>query len=255
MKGKRKNDDDLGLLEEFERERANFYRNAPKPSKPIISIILATLFLALSLAPSFLDGFFYRIDDEQLAWLISGILGLVAAGCISYLILGEYRHAPNTRINLRLVGSFAICGGLAAMRYWSGQGSSQGTILTVALLLIELGLIIFLERIAQSLRAEHIYYLRCKEESDRLDALWETYKLRAERSGVILDNIRAKIAEIDEHIKDRISKAGQIGNLIDLAVKTVMDGYNHGRAIMERRKTRPWRFVDDGRDDDPDQEA
>jgi len=93
VEAKRKNDDDMGVLEEVEREHANFHRTAQKPVRPIILIILVTLFLALSLAPSFLDGFFYGIDDERLAWMISCILGLVAAGTISYLIVGEFRHA------------------------------------------------------------------------------------------------------------------------------------------------------------------
>ena len=90
---KKKHDEDLAEMEEIELERANFHRNAHKPSKPFLAIILVTLFLALTLVPSFFDGLFFKIDNEQLGWLLSSIFGLAAAGCISYLVLGEYRHA------------------------------------------------------------------------------------------------------------------------------------------------------------------
>ena len=92
VQAKAKHSDDLSNLEEAEAEHANFYRDPTKPSRPIISIVLATLVLGLSMAPSFYDGFFYRMDDELLAWALSSIIGLVASAFVSFIILGEFRH-------------------------------------------------------------------------------------------------------------------------------------------------------------------
>lgn len=150
----------------------------------------------------------------------------------------------NLKINWRDLAGFSICVGFAMIRFWSGHTTNQRIELAIALLLINLGVVIYLEKTARSLKAEHLYHQRCKEEADRLERRLNAAKVREARSKSILDDIRARIAEIDEHIKDRISKAGQIPNLIDLAVKTVMDGYNNGRAIVHRQKTGAWRFVD-----------
>ena len=150
----------------------------------------------------------------------------------------------NLKLNWRDFAGYSICVGLAMLRFWSGHVSTKRIEMAIALLLIDLGVIAFLERTARSLKAEYLYHLRCKEENDRLDQRLNAARVRETRSKAILDDIRARIAEIDEHIKDRISKAGQIPNLIDLATKSVMDGYRHGLAIVHRQKTGAWRFVD-----------
>ena len=89
----RKHDDDMANLEERERERANNFRKVSKPSLPIITMILTAAFIALTLAPSFYAGLFSNPDDEQLAWLLSSVLGLVGAGSIVSLIMGGINHA------------------------------------------------------------------------------------------------------------------------------------------------------------------
>ena len=159
----------------------------------------------------------------------------------------------NLKPNWRDCAGYSICVGFAMMRFWSGHVSNQRIELATAMLLIDLGVVIYLEKTARSLKAEHLYHLRCKEENDRLDRRLNAARVREMRSKTIWDDIRAGIAEINEHIKDRISKAGQIPNLIDLAVKTVLDGYNNGRAIVYRQKTGAWRFVD-GPDNDTGEE-
>jgi len=143
-----------------------------------------------------------------------------------------------------LVGGFLICLGLGGMRFWSSGGSDQGIFISVTLALIELGLVILLGRKASGYKNRLIYFLRCREENDRQDALVEAARTSAERSEKDLEDIRNQIAVIREHVKDRVSRLGQIEHLRELAVKTVLDGYYAGIDEQEGRFHTPWKYAD-----------
>ena len=87
----------------------------------------------------------------------------------------------NLKPNWRDCAGYSICVGFAMMRFWSGHVSNQRIELATAMLLIDLGVVIYLEKTARSLKAEHLYHLRCKEENDRLDRRLNAARVREMR--------------------------------------------------------------------------
>ena len=114
-----------------------------------------------------------------------------------------------------------------------------------ALFLLEFGIVLFCEDTASGLRISYLNYTEIRGNTDRQAALVEAARHRVERTERTIAEIRQKINTDNDHIKERISRRGQIEHLKKLAVSAVLDGYQAGLAEIEGRFRVPWKIDDE----------
>lgn len=240
----KKHDYEVAAAQEAERERANNCRRPRLPRISILMIILTIAFMGFSLTPSFSDGFFFMIADFRVRIIISALAGFLTAGSIVFLIIGEYRStAKSVNQYVGLIGGLLICLGFGGVRLWASDFSAKGLLIAVVLFIIEAGVIIYLEYIANGLRREYKEYLFDKQERDRHDDIVNTAWAKAAMTEKMIEEKDIIIQNHHSYVQERISRHGQIATLKKLAKMTVRDGYAAGLAEIEGRYHSPWTWI------------
>lgn len=219
--------------------------NIRKPTVPLFKAIFCIIAFGISASPALFDGFFNRLDDELIGYIFSAITGLTIAIAIVWSILSGFNNTSVSRKHgYGFWGGLSACIALALLRFWAAGDSGWGMLLAVSLFLMELAIVLFCEDTASGLRVSYQNYLVIKGNQDRQAALVEAARRRVERTGKIIADIIAEMTVRNDHIKDRISRRGQIEPLKKLAVSVVLDGYQAGLAEIEGRYHVNWK-VDD----------
>lgn len=139
------------------RERAKEAKQAKahRRSNKALWILLGAA-AAIGLATTFVITFhdvFFLMPDEMLAWLISAVAALIIGGVISVMILfdtgSDGQRSATNWIGLGAGILIAVGFGLARLR---DAGTYGEYLLSLALMLIELGLIVGLEGVASGIR-------------------------------------------------------------------------------------------------------
>ena len=240
-----KHEEAVTKMEEVERERANMDVRPVKPENPGCAIVIASFFIALTIAPAFYDGFFYLIEDLRIAWLASIITSVFVGGGITYMILGQYRNTAYSRRPIwGLVAAVGLVLGLAIIRLFSSGFSEEGIILAVGLFLIEVGIVVAVEIVAAGIRRRWRIYCIHSEELKRFNELVAVAERKVKRIEKKLDEVNAKLQTHITHRLGRLSRAGAIENLRELCIKSALDGYSAGLAEIEGRFHGRYEIVD-----------
>jgi archaellum component FlaC len=230
-------------LEEAERERANLSVLPEKPQNPGCAVLIATLFMALTLILAFHDGFYVSIEDDRLAWIMSGLTALLVGGGICYLILGEFKNTSHSsKASWGLIGGLGLCLGLAAVRFWACGFTTEGAILALALFLLEAGILIALEIVAAGLRRRHLAYTAHLEQIGRFDELVGAASKKVSRLDERIQTVEGKIRDLRTERSERISRSAGIASLTNLCIAAALEGYQAGLAELEGLYHGNWEF-------------
>jgi|GEM_PF-5263481 len=233
-------------LEEVEREYANLRKCPDKPVIPLFKAVFCIIAFGLSVTPALYDGLFNRLDDELSGYLFSVLTGLALAIAIVWSIISSFKNTSVSRKrSYSFWGGLSACVALAALRFWAAGDSAWAILLAIALFLLELAIVLFCEDTASGLRVSYLNYTEIRGNSDRQAALVEAARRCVERTEKTIAEIRQRINAYNDHIKERISRRGQIEHLKKLAVSVVLDGYQAGLAEIEGRFRVPWKIDDE----------
>jgi len=207
----------------------------PRLSKVIVSAAVITL--SLSIGPTLKDRIFYTLEDEILAWLLS----LICASFISILItwaLVESLDATGKRTVQNVGGLIAGIGiglGTGILRVSDAQKQND-FLFAVALTVIEVSTVLFLEWMASGLRREYSKWSANQEEINILKARLEAARADYTRREGRVAELEAKIHEHRKYVETRQVCHFKIKEFEDIAVMTTLNAYYDGVAANRGRK-------------------
>jgi hypothetical protein len=222
---------------EREDELAKKQSGRQKPEMPKVIFIAAVISFALSLGPTLHDRFFLTIEDEVLAWFVSLVGASVIGVLITWALLGSVAATgKRTVANFwGLIAGIGIGVGSCLLRVSDAQTQDE-YIFAIALTLMEVSAVLFLDWLAAGFRKEYAEWAAHREEINvliaRLEAAQAAYDRRDKRVRDIEKNIRDHVRYV-ETLQIRHFK---IQELEDAAVKTVIDSYHKGVASNRGRK-------------------
>jgi hypothetical protein len=224
-------------VREQEAKMAAKKKNITKPKLSQVISIAAVLVIALSVAPTLHDRLFFDLEDPLLAWAVSIIGAGFVATLITWSLVGAIdatgkRSVTNTG---GLVAGIGISIGTGVLRLTDAQNSSE-YIFAVALTLVEIFTVAFLEWHAIGLRSNYSEWKAYEEEMTTATAELEVAQTdmnrRQQELAVVDQGLNNHIA----HVEERWIRHNKVADLELLAVKTIIDGYDQGIAENKGRR-------------------
>jgi hypothetical protein len=185
-----------------------------------------------TIAPTVHDALLSTSDDAVLAWGLSFLSAGFVASVIVLAILGSISATGRRTIAnwLGLAAGIVVSIGLGLFRL-AGANEAQDTLFALALTILEIGLVVLAEWVAMGLRAHFREWMTRQAARDEaieaLEAARNEHKRRDER----VEKLNQAIKEHIEFIADLDLRQVNLRDLIQAAVKAVLDGYNDGIAF------------------------
>jgi hypothetical protein len=213
----------------------------PKPQIPVLLIFGAVFVLALTVAPTIRDFLFDGLEDDLIAWgasLFAGVsFGLFLAW--STLSAAGGGSGPDDGEPRRRRGVFGAAGVAIGLGLWrlSGAVGFSDYVTALALTVLELGVVLTLDRFAQ------LHQARLRDWQARHDD-YATAASAATAAAVDLERRRKELLHLEdgvcahvEYVEDRTLRNLSIDELIRAATTAVRDGYNSGVAANRGRRS------------------
>ena len=205
-----------------------------KPAPHPALVVVATVVIALTMAPTFADRLVSLVSDDILRVVGAGLSGLVLGGLLTGFIL--FGHGSRGE---RPVFSYAACvGGLlltlacGGIRFTGATDASE-RLFAVFLTIMESAVVVLLEVKASSLRQELKAWSERKLAEDLAIRERDSAKQERDRLKSLVDVVNQKIKEHIHYIGTRKPRFATVDDAIAAAIKQVTDGYFSG--IAENR--------------------
>jgi hypothetical protein len=208
---------------------ANVARTPKAGNKHTVAQVLVAAFIVaimLTISPTLHDSLFHTLGDDLLSWFFSSLCAAFVGTMLTLAILGG-RHTIWTWVG---VGAGVILGiGLGALRLAAAEGAGE-VLFALGLTVVEIAAVLLLEWVASGLRAsEAAWQLLHTAESQAIAG--------RDAAQADLTRWKARIKELSDAIsgaitfvENRHNRNIHIGELEDVAIKAVLDGYNAGIA-------------------------
>ena len=207
--------------------------------QPVVSQTLsaaAIFVLSMSLAPTMHDAIFITLGDDLLNWILSLLFAVAFGVFIALGILSSLEDGGNRTIAnwAGLGGGSVIVVGLALFRLKDALGWGEITF-CVALMLVEIGTIVFLEGYAGSLRAAYQRFNASRAAAKKEVALLEAAKAHHERCVERLKKVNDSIASHIHFVEERYTRHYRVEEIENASIKAIRDGYLEGVAKNKGR--------------------
>lgn len=220
----------VATLREREEEAAKAQAGDPPPERSLALPIAAVVAIMITVAPT-LHDFVFIMADDFMSWMFSLLSGLALGVLITLMILGDV-DSSNERTTANWVGlSAGIFMGLAlgALRV-KGAVNNSDYIFAAAMTVLELGIVIGLEGIAMSRRAEQQKWVAQKATADQANARLEMAKVNLQRCKDQVKELNNAINGHINYVEEREVRYLRINEIEAAALKAVRDGYQAGVA-------------------------
>lgn len=227
---RRREEEEIGLAHAMANVHDSNLKLAATPkagTKPSANRGLAAVFvgsIALTLAPTLHDFFFFAVPDPMLQWFFSALGGLCVGAMVGWAILSGRRSKVGW---LGVVGGLVVGAGFAWLRLANAHGSGEIGF-AVGLSLAEMGAVLMLEWLASGLRTREANWEVAKDAEDKAVALRDAEQAEADRRKRLLDIINLEIAKLIAYVEDRNTRNIHLPELEAMAIKAVHDGYSGG---------------------------
>jgi len=178
--------------------------------------------ISITIAPTLHDFLFISVSDSVFAWLFSLASSGFLAGSIVWAILGSSDTSGRRTNWWGLIAGIVVSLGLGLLR-WSGAVEQQEKLLALALTIVEVGLVIFAERVSMTLKAAQNLYNEAAGAHEAANAEHQR------RQQAVLE-LNKKITDHIDYVEDRDLRNVNLNELIETAIKAVTDGYYAGIA-------------------------
>jgi hypothetical protein len=221
----------LPKVREQEAKLAAKKKNLTEPKLSLVISVAAVLVISLSVAPTLHDRLFFYLQDPLLVWAISIIGAGAVATLITWSLVGAIdvtgkRSSTNAG---GLIAGIGISMGTGILRLTDAQSSSE-YIFAIALTLVEIFTIVFLEWHAIGLRSNYHEWKVYQEDITKATAELEAAQADLHRRQQELTAVNQALDNHVAHVEERWIRHNKIADLEMLAVKAVIDGYNQGIA-------------------------
>ena len=221
-------------LREMEKALSKKAAAGAKPAPHPALVVVATVVIALTMAPTFADRFLSLVSDDILRMLGAGTLGLVLGGLLTgFILFGHGSRGERPTISFLACGAGLLlalaCGGIRL----SGATESSEVLFAVFLTIMESAGVVLLEVKASSLRQELGSWGERKALEDLAIRERDGAKQERDRLKSLVEEANRKIGEHIRYVGSRKPRFASVEEAIAAAVKQVTDGYFSG--IAENR--------------------
>jgi hypothetical protein len=227
-----------GATDVLERERDEAETPAagepPRASQALV--VAGAVVVAMTLTLTMRDSIFFLVPDDMLRWFCAVLTAATFGLLITHGIVSHIESAGRTMKNrVALAGGVVIAIGLAAFRFKDAHGWDEFTFCS-ALLLIELGTMIFLDAYASALRRDHQEWAVCASVKAKALAVLEAARAYHARCTERLAELNDAVGDHIAYVEKRHSRRHHIKEIEEALVSAGRDGYFHGLAENKGRR-------------------
>jgi hypothetical protein len=206
----------------------------PREQSPFL-VPAAVLSLLITIAPA-LHDYVWVLDDDLLSWVLSIVTGAVMGVLIQSLIISDNNHTGRRSITnwVGLVAGIGIGIGLFLLRVHGAEGRDQ-LMFGVALSVLEIAIVVFLEGTAMSRRSALRHREPFEREASEAEGLVASQEVEVARHERYVTDLKAKIDGHSRYVEERYVRANYLSQIRETAIKAVESGYFRG--IAETRGT------------------
>lgn len=212
---------------------------AKVPASPnehtVFLVCSAVVSLLISIAPA-LHDFVWVLDNDLLSWVLSILTGLVLGVLIQSLILSDDNHTGRRSITnwVGLVAGIGIGIALFILRIHGAEGTEQLTF-GVALSLLEIAIVVFLEGTAMSRRSALRHREPLERDASEAEALVVSQEIEVAKHEKYVADLKIKLDNHSRYVEERFVRATYLSEIRETAIKAVETGYHQG--LAENRGT------------------
>lgn len=220
------------------REKEAILANIPNEPQPHEHVLIAVLIagIAGTVTPTVHDVIFAGLDDDLIAWCFSFCGAGFVAAVVVWAILGS-ASSTGRRTVLNWLGLFAgmaVSLGLGLFRL-SGAMGVEEVILAVGLTVLEIGMVVLAEYVASGLRDHFQEWTARRAVRTAAEAEVGAAQAERDRRASLLDEINKSIWMHIEYVEDLSLRSMNLQELIEVAIKSITDGYHDGVAYNRGR--------------------
>jgi hypothetical protein len=216
---------------ERQDELAQITTGMPEPHVSLWTAFFAATVLALSVAPTLHDRFFFGLGDQVLAWLFSGVAASTIGALITWALVGSIATVGQ-RTAANVLGMLAGVGiGIANGAIRLADASNRDEYLFAAgLTLLEISTVVFLEWLARGLRGLYLQWFEhqgvLSAAKSRVEAVIKKRDSRKEEVQTLQQNINDHM----RYVESRWVRHNKVADIESAAVKAIINGYQQGLA-------------------------
>lgn len=199
------------------------------PGLPWYTFIFGVMLIAITVSPALHDFFFFDIENQRLAWLISLMGGAAAGLFVAWCLLGSYKNTASVGRYVGFIAGIIFSISLLIIRL-VGSGSIEAVLLAIGLALLEVSTVIYLDWEGRGLRIRYKQYKETIVEFDRRRKLRDASAEEVATLKEKVKDLESKIQDHINHLYDRESRAKQVDKLVESAKKAILDGNRAGLA-------------------------
>lgn len=208
-----------------------------KPEFPIFSACFGAAVIALTVTPTLHDTIFNSFENDW-AWILGGVTGLVWGAFVTYAILDGGRDSEEqTWLNwLGLIAAIGMAIALGLIRLMNATDISD-YVVALAFTLLEIFVAIGLEAVARRYHKEHHEYSqKAIAENEAADLVKNTEVELLERQADV-ETLSENNQRYIDYVSERELRSVSRSELIASALKAARDGandgleFNHGKLL------------------------
>jgi hypothetical protein len=223
----------FGDAELREKDRALSKKEAAgsKPTPHLALLVIATVVIAMTMAPTFADRFLSLVEDDILRMAGAGLIGLLLGGLLTgFILFGHGARGERPTVSFLAFGAGLLlafsCGGI---RYSSATETSE-VVFAIFLTIMEAAVVVLLEVKASALRHELRAWGERKDIEDVAIRERDTARQERDRLKALLDEANTTIVNHIRYVGSRKPRFASVEEATASAVKQVTDGYFAGLA-------------------------